>query len=125
MANADAIDRTIDSIRGEIEATKDVGFNMMDFVWETSNPEHDKSGRHCGTVACIAGHASFASGAGRSDARTSAYGIGREFLEITDAQASKLFVWLPHGLSLSDVTPEQAIRTLEHLRDTGEVDWTV
>lgn len=127
MANKRNINRVIASIKGEIKATEQIGFNMEDFVTDTSG---DRSGRHCGTVACIAGHAHILKT--KEDPKTCFFAAGRivesgkEYLKLSYEDAEELFyanALQEDGQSLDDITPEQAIRTLEHLRDTGEVDW--
>lgn len=125
MANAENINRVIASIKGEIEATKEIGFNMGDYVTKDA---YDLSGRSCGTVACIAGHAYSIVKNGVVDTEVAwreAEDVGAEFLDLGMSDADALFYGYGASCPLDAITPQKAIRTLEHLRDTGEVDWTV
>lgn len=101
-------------------------------------------GSRCQTAACIAGHAVmlFAdapddwSGPSCLPAEMSrveawvgdpggAVGIGQiaaELLGLEPALAARLFV--PDGVYLTSVEPDDAARTLRHLARTGEVDWS-
>lgn len=123
MANAEHINQVIASIKGEIGNT---GFNMGDFI---TDDEPDLSGRSCGTVACIAGHAYIL--ATKNEPRSGflkSYEVETEaivFLGLEDVDSDDLFYGHGSTAPLSKITPEQAIRTLEHLRDTGEVSWEV
>lgn len=124
MANAENINKVIASIRGEIEATKDVGFNMSDWVGPAEIEADDRTGRNCGTIACIAGHAYLVSGGEDRDATSDdVVPAAQEFLDLKSGSADELFYAYGSGESMYDITSEQAIRTLEHLRDTGEVNW--
>lgn len=129
MANKRNINRVIASIKGEIKATEKLGFNMGGYI---ESAVEDMTGRHCGTVACIAGHAhvlktradfedmgKYQSDWGGSEVEENAM----EYLGIDSSKAPSLFYGYGSGGSMDDITPEQAIRTLERLRDTGEVSW--
>lgn len=127
MANRDAINQVIASIRGEVARTKRIGFNMDNFFSDTGG-SLDNSGRGCGTVACIAGHAFVLQGGKVDDTiyRATLVKGAAEFLGVTDDAAEDLFygyVKARGQLDLSEVTPLQAISVLETLRDTGIVDW--
>lgn len=141
--NIERIDQVISSIKGEIEKTKALGFNM-DYFMSQSDEQYclDRSNRGCGTVACIAGHAyalkhrempiTPVSGIyNRSpDEYWSIPAIAREWLELDGETAHDLFhARLPIGVfrstKLQDIQPEQAIQVLEHLKATGEVDWSI
>ena len=84
----------------------------------------------CGSPACIAGHAAALAGAtdmgnGRCavDGRTvfiDDTAIGWTGLD--NRQSADLFSPIPFG-NLSEATKADAIATLEHLLETGEVDW--
>lgn len=115
--NVENINKVIETIRG----LKPERFDMN--VWaETrggwfASPERLLT--ECGTCGCIGGwtNALF-DGCGRADAR--------DALGLTHEEANALFY--PYGLGGPDgqwrITRRQAIRVLEHLRDTGEVDWS-
>ena len=84
------------------------------------------TGPHCGTPACIAGHAAYLSGmsiypgAGMFEAKA--------WLRLSSFQADCLFDSMPFGPfgtepDISAPTPQDAAATLRHLAETGEVDW--
>lgn len=78
----------------------------------------------CGTVACIAGHAtilaqpsmvvddSYTGGAGR---------IARDWLGLSASEADDLFE--PSKVSYGLVTADIAADVLTHLAETGEIEW--
>jgi len=130
MVNKAAIDKVIASIRGEVERTKDLGFNMG---FAVENGETDRTKRGCGTVACIAGH-TYVNKVGRSPSRVAdnynwseLFDTAQEELGLTGEQRAQLFFAenTKYYDNLEAITPGQAIRTLEHLRDTGRVSWYV
>lgn len=106
---------------------------------------HDTSvlAKSCGTVACIAGWAAYLAQPNKPPTSTAHMTeIAAEFLGLSAPNAVDLgedhnetdrlfFGWLPdrydrpNGLSLDAIAPEQAIKVLEHLIDTGEVDWSI
>lgn len=133
MANAEHINQVIASIRGEMEVTKNVGFQMEDYICPNDDNcpiGYDTTGRNCGTVACIAGHAHLIANDGRTwGSGGEVHSSGQHFLELDNEDANNLFyAWgaRDENGNLRDmrkIPPDRAIRTLEHLRDTGEVDW--
>ena len=141
--NIERIDQVISSIKGEIEQTKTLGFNM-DYFISQSNEQYclDRSNRGCGTVACIAGHAyalkhqemPIAIVSDVYDKSPGEYwsipAIAREWLELDENTANDLFYARLHDESsghifLGEVEPAEAIQVLEHLKATGEVDWSI
>jgi hypothetical protein len=75
----------------------------------------------CGTIACIAG---FAAAMAHPKARlrgSEVHPIARNFLGLTIEEAEQLFV--PEGIIYSKVTRFVAADTLEHLGNTGEIQW--
>ena len=137
MPNVENINKVIDAIRtagtGEYEG---LGFNMFDFFSRTKrvDPEYDdiidRSGHDCGTVACIGGWAYALSVDETEDfwaLGTSAPAIyimdsAAEFLGLSETESRALFIpYVP--CPLTRITVNQAIATLERLRDTGEVVW--
>lgn len=102
-------------------AKPQVGFNMSTYIERGGCP--DKSGHDCGTVACLAGHATLLAGEtnyNKIDAY--AYDTGKTYLGLTEAQADALF--LPDTAPWAAITLDHAIGTLEHLLEAGEVTWT-
>lgn len=75
----------------------------------------------CGTVACIAGHAVALFKPKERVRETSIWATAEELLGLTDDQSSDLF--LP-GIQWADATAEKAASVLDHLANTGEIDWS-
>lgn len=78
--------------------------------------------RSCGTAACIAGHALrlFRSRVNGTD--NSIFEAARNVLKLNSPMALELFQ--PDGFSEKGVfTRAQAVATLDHLLETGEVEW--
>lgn len=122
------IDQIIASIKGEIELTKNVGFNMRDFFGNTYSKDDDKSGRNCGTIACIAGHAHLlADGTDYLQSPNTSWMVAKEFLDLTGTKANDLFYGHCRNgnVDLNEVKPEHAIEVLEELKKTGDVNWSV
>lgn len=134
----------IDALRTHTLAEqKDVGFNMSTYIgrpnlWRDQPMNTDHSGRNCGTVACIAGHAAWlATDADevRDIDLTVVPDLAKKWLGLDEYTARELFLGgysrpdSPEFLDyltldqLSAVTLDQAIAVLEHLRDTGAVNW--
>lgn len=134
MLNKANVDLVIASIRGEAEHTKKlgVGFNMSDFLADAHEKRHpDRSGNACGTVACIAGHAALLHqpNVGLADIyEANDYNLEPAaciFLGISERQGDDLFYGHDYEGDLSEITPDEAITVLEHLKKTGEVDWSI
>jgi hypothetical protein len=117
---ADAIER---------HAIKDLGFNMSTYMqtplqrWAMP----DRSGHDCGTVGCIAGWTlALTNGVatvkemlgGRIHAKAA------EALGLDRLTALELFLAPGMGCHYGQVTPEEAVRVLRHLAETGVVDWS-
>lgn len=114
--NKENIQQLIDVLKSE-EGLKGVTFDMSRYYGEDEV---------CGTVACIAGHAALLADRlfGFTPHRAgAAYYIAKSWLDISQDQADRLFYALNFPGSIYDVTKAQAVAALEHLRDTGEVDW--
>ena len=128
-------DRLIEALRKGLDYKgKPLDFDMST-LWDE---HHDKFGDHCGTAACIAGHAAVImardTGAERRKQPTSA--SISEFLgvssDIAKAMAGTDGMFQGPGgpvhsvipnMHLSDMRVDQAIRMLEIHRDEGVVDW--
>ena len=120
-----------DNIRKVIEAINfndhRIGFNMSLYFDKADDTFRDMSGNNFEKTACIAGHAAHLAGV------TLLPGSGPRiferawrFLGIPESQASQLFTPPKHKhgkASLKNITAEHAIRCLENLMETGEVDW--
>lgn len=98
-----------------------LGFHMNYFM--SANP-----GAGCGTVACIAGWCNLING---NDINQSSFYFAQKWLDLSYEEADNLFYanqhpgWATSYSVLEDITAEQAVRTLRHLAETGEIDWTV
>jgi hypothetical protein len=76
---------------------------------------------NCGTYACIAGWAIFAQD-GYINSSRNIHHYAQELLGLDDDQANDLFL---NWGDIEDPTPNQAIKVLKHLKETGEVDWSI
>jgi hypothetical protein len=144
--NPDLNRDNIDKVIARIRKNKEFVFNMSTWGLATVNEEGqfiDATGdvvdEHvCGTAACIAGFCVVVSHNDTIPANTAASAEGKKYLGLTYWQARRLF--MPEydndgryfsgnkdlcAIQPMDATADQAIRVLEHLRDTGEVDWRV
>jgi hypothetical protein len=115
MPNIENINKVIDAIRHQKELG--VFFDMGSFITKT---------HVCGTAACIGGFAAIcAKGSVQDILNGPSYidDIGAEFLDIDEATVMDLFYPSanPYGYM---ATADNAIAVLEHLRDTGEADWS-
>lgn len=117
-----------------------LGFNMLNYKTVVNA---DMSGHNCGTTACIAGWANairlrlketHPSWGGWCEHDGAADWLGIEtYSSSGDSTADKLFYARNHPdykpdkaeATWASITAEQAVRTLRHLAETGEVDWTV
>ncbi len=128
--NVENIRKTIDAIRAE----KIARFDMSNWCVEKN---------HCGTAACIAGFAAlidtdhvksprgdrwsfFAIGDSQIDANIRYVDeVAQDFLGLTTDQAHDLFMPDILRVPLREVSAENAIKVLENLIETGDVDWFV
>lgn len=123
------LDKLIRAVTDEVPS---VGFNMSYYLVRSSaNP--------CGTVACLAGHCYILKHTEQTPVEL-ADGVALEevsnfdvldeaadWLGITQWQASELFfaqqmVYERH-VPMEGITRESALRTLLHLKETGEIKW--
>lgn len=103
-------------------------FDMTDFLrWQRGgSATAEEVSNHCGTAACIAGWAHV-----KFDPTNTSYcysdDVAQPLLGLSDDAAEALFY--PAGTEMSDgqsgymATPTQAANVLDHLIQTGEVDW--
>lgn len=115
--NVDNINRVIEAIRTE----KEIQFSMPDWF----KPQVEG----CKTVCCIGGTCAvvgkFKTVADTYNAPFHYIPITAKWLGITEDDAHELCCAeeLEDDCSLEDITKDTAIACLEHLRDTGNVDW--
>lgn len=126
--------KRINKLADTIEAGHpEVGFNMRTYG-NRSGDYTDRSGRGCGTVACVAGWAiALFSLNGRGQAVKEqrvgsagwkgAFFTASDLLGLDDMTASALFQ--PETVAWYKITPAIAAKTLRHLAKTGEVVWDV
>lgn len=125
-----------------------LGFNMSDYfstnkrLWSKNNPDRDRTGHRCGTVACIAGWAlacrAVDEGLVKPDATEDALRqavttyqrggtetVASEYLGLDYTQREHLFCGGKLAGTLSPIRPETAVAVLRHFAETGEIDWSV
>jgi len=129
------IDRMIKVISGKepvVVCGNRIGFNMASFFGLVSayEPHEDYTGHHCGTTACIAGHAEiFMQGRKKkvipAATNPSALGALAEFFNVPYKMAQDIaYPHLRHVdfvIHFADIPPDPLIAQLKHLRDTGEL----
>ncbi len=119
LAVADAIEK---------HSIPDLGFNMADFFGAGFN---DRTGRRCGTTACIAG---WAHALKNGEGAIASFVIPSEiadWLGINEQAAENLFYASNYPMNeryieadwFSNIAPDTAVSVLRHLAETGEVDW--
>lgn len=101
---------------------RDTGFDMSRYV-------HNYDTK-CQTPSCMAGWAIWDSEGRPEYIKTlwyNCFSTGRNWLGLSGVQAHALFVpWetvSAEPYDTSDIRTDQAIKVLEHLLETGEVDW--
>lgn len=116
-----------------IEEEKQAKFNMAQWIQskygrsEWMN-EIEKITSHCGTNACIAGHAALLfRGTIKPEPMETVEGYARRVLELKSDEAFHLFYASgPHGNpNLGNVTKDGAIKVLMHAVEHKVIDWSV
>ena len=124
--------RVIKAIEGD--EFKELGFNMAYWMRTPTMANEDHSHKHgCGTLACIGGWANVVrygfTTAGQYDENDA-----MDFLGLTDLEGIMLFYCeleerdaddAAESLPMSFVTQEEALLVLNHLYDTGEINWSL
>lgn len=78
----------------------------------------------CGTVACIAGHAVALFSPGERLSEALIWDAAAKLLELSGGESGHLF--LPHQGALSfHISATDAAVVLDHLADTGVIDWSI
>lgn len=137
MPNVDNINTLIALLKGELaDQTK---INKMPF---TMGGYAGAGDAFCRTAACLCGHVNFyldvkAGGftLREMQLRAAAHWRAAAWLGISDEAADMLFLLEGPGVGLSGLEPfdqfpaaeriHAAVTVLEHLRDTGRVDWAI
>jgi hypothetical protein len=143
VRNPDLNRDNVNTVIARIRKNKEFVFNMS--TW--GNPTVDENGKFidgegevidehtCGTAACIAGFCVVVKNDDKIPPYAAAFDTGMNFLGLERSQARRLF--MPEydnegrhfnadsGCYPYEATADQGIKVLEHLRDTGEVDWRV
>ena len=107
------INKTIEAIRHQ----RDIGifFDMGTFF---------DSNHSCGTSACIGGFAAILANGGTMRVGRDYESEGREYLGLDPETAGNLFY--PGATEYGyEASADDAIKVLEHLKATGEADWTI
>lgn len=112
----------ITKVRDVIAALPAERFDMSDWLNDYPNETFGRALKDCGTAACIGG---WAVGVLKPRTRASSWeipSIARRILGLSLDQADKLFQPVPCD-DRHLLTPAQAVRVLDILLETGEVDW--
>lgn len=124
--NPDRVNNIINAI-----ADEDNFFSMNDFSMEFC-----ERGQYCQTAACICGYANALAAAEKKDRSRIVYSnfdkaadyMYNDIDTMADQKIGglmeELFVPIKTDMPLHSITRKQAIKVLEHFRDTGEVDWS-
>ena len=110
-------------------------FNMGNFIYADIEPDENGEDHWCNTCCCIAG-AAVVFGAGDFEARmdralSSAVEDGRWGFELSIEDEATELLKLDNKRALSlfydgmDAKPAHAIAVIDHLIETGEVDWGI
>ena len=124
--------KVADAIEGA--TVPDLGFYMG--AWIGKDGDADRSGRGCGTTACVAGWAFVVeNGFEPREYEDNVCAIAAQYFGLDSDTADCLFVptadwldkdnWDPETFRfpITDATPEEAARVLRNLAITGKVDW--
>jgi hypothetical protein len=126
--NKENVQLVIDAIKAGKVRDVPIGFLMSNYItfdgdiisWD----DDDRAIKHdCGTAACIGGYCGLLMGQSVDETRNNSIRPYREWLGISEEEVYLLF--FAHGCAtpFEKITAEQAVKVLEHLRDTGVVYW--
>ena len=128
--NKERILEVADTIRNN--SIDGLGFNMRNYF---SDNYQDQSGHNCGTVACIAGYATYMYVDTYADKAVQDLTMFTSFivkrvaqraLELTDDERAKLFApvtTLVQTENWEDIPAHVAVEVLEMFAHTGIIDW--
>lgn len=135
MMNKEAILKVADAI--EQHSVPGLAFNMnytyREGVGYTPSPDQDRMvvEGSCGSCACFIGWTNLTiqddgPSLGFGDPASAARKLGFEYDDDDEGKAlTSTRLFYPPVHTWSHVTPEQGVRVLRHLAETGEVDWSV
>ena len=115
-------------LRDFLAALPDSRFNMDYWcedisAWDQADLMEETGGRpQCGTIACIGGWADVLAGVRRNEGTTVQTG---ERLGLDQWRAHDLFHPGPLQVPWGTIPVARAVRVLDHLIETGEVDWSI
>lgn len=137
--NQKNVAKLLAALKGEDKTLEklDVGFNMAMYIGSPTLVDDDKTGRDCGTVACIAGTCAILSRRSNKERKAVAaehrlvdsdiHEVARRWLGLSHKEAARLFFAQDRdrrrGDNLQDISLRRAINTVQRLHDTGEVRW--
>ncbi|MDB5531558.1 MAG: hypothetical protein JWR51_4661 [Devosia sp.] len=123
--NKENILKVADAI--EQHSIPDLGFNMHNWTYAADSVVTDHSGHNCRTVACIAGWAArVATGHMIRDSYSEE--VAAEFFGMDGENDDPAALFSPRNIDSDlwrSIDQQQAVLTLRHLAETGEVDWSV
>ena len=123
--NTEKINRLIVALK-ESEFLDSIEYNSQELTSDLRVFNMNHYYHECGTPSCIAGWAAHL-------ANPNFEYHWRKLTELKDAAAAYIGIenlsdicelFTPDCVDLYEVTPEEAIKTLEKLRDTGRVNWS-
>ena len=124
--NRDRVIQLADAI--ENNSIPDLGFNMEYYIAlpDDTNNIADRSGNNCNTVACIGGWIAHIA----EPTSVESFRDAGEWLDLHFMEANKLFYadgigFDHHGIPLEEITPQDAVKVLRNLAETGNVDWSI
>lgn len=122
--NIENIELLIDTIRnaGKNQKYRHVGFNMNYMTPVEVSGQEDYSGHDCGTAFCIMGWWRLA----HTITDSGSLVAFQKWLGIDDYDQVHDLVYPDSECDAAwSATPEQAVKIIEHLRDTGKTDWSI
>ena len=121
--NIDNLNRLIETLRNPPAASR-MGFNLSAWHSRVFEGEETHVSYECGTFACIAGWSAYLADYELSMVEYDISDIASDWLGLDPQTARELFTPAIH-VTYTSITREDAILVLSHLRDTGEVDWSI
>lgn len=111
--NVERMNQLIEHLRNlDNSAESKLGFDMEKWYGTRDETDHE-----CGTACCICGHAQYL-----AMLELLPYSCFSDWLDIPNTDAAAITV-PDEDIGAYDASPAQAVKLLEHYRDTGVVDW--